>query len=122
MLNAGLIRKSRSQWCQQVFVNAKGRLCLDSRPVNKITPKRSWPIPRIDDILASVSKATWFTKIDLLKGFWQLRLDEDSIPITAFATSMGKYEFIRLPFGMRNALFEFQRVIYDLLGDLPYLS
>ena len=119
MLNAGLIRKSRSQWCQQVFVNAKGRLCLDSRPVNKITPKRSWPIPRIDDILASVSKATWFTKIDLLKGFWQLRLDEDSIPITAFATSMGKYEFIRLPFGMRNALFEFHRVLYDLLGDLP---
>ena len=34
---------------------------------------------------------------------------------------MGKYEFIRLPFGMRNALFEFQRVIYDLLGDLPYV-
>ena len=122
MEDAGIIRTSRSQWCQNIFINAKGRLCLDSRPVNAITPKRSWPVPLIDDILLKASKFKYSTKYDFLRGFWQLLLDEESMPITAFMTSLGLKEFCRLPFGMRNALFEFQRVVDELFGDLDYVS
>ena len=118
MEEAGIIRKSRSTWCQNIFINAKGRLVLDSRPVNEITPKRSWPVPLIDDVLHKVSRFKYSTKFDFLRGFWQLLLDDASIPITAFWTVLGLMEFLRLPFGCRNALFEFQRVIDEIFGYL----
>ena len=95
---------------------------LLSITTKNITPKRSWPVPLIDDILLKASKFKYSTKYDFLRGFWQLLLDEESMPITAFMTSLGLKEFCRLPFGMRNALFEFQRVVDELFGDLDYVS
>ena len=76
----------------------------------------------IDDVLKKVSRFKYSTKFDFLRGFWQLLLDDASIPITAFWTVLGLMEFLRLPFGCRNALFEFQRVIDELFGDLDFVS
>jgi predicted aspartyl protease/transposase InsO family protein len=122
MKEAGLIRVSNSTWMQPIFTTAKGRLCMDSREINKQTPKRSWPVPLIQDLLRRVAKSRWFSKFDLKSGFWQLSLDEESSAKLGFATSEGKYEWTRLCFGLKNALFEFQKAMYTLLGDLNFIE
>ena len=95
---------------------------MDSREINKQTPKRSWPVPLIQDLLRRVAKSRWFSKFDLKSGFWQLSLDEESSAKLGFATSEGKYEWTRLCFGLKNALFEFQKAMYTLLGDLSFIE
>ena len=69
MLDAGVIRRSRSLWSfPVVIVNKKDntkRFCVDFRQLSKITKKNSYPLPVIDEILALLEKAKYFTTLDL---------------------------------------------------------
>ena len=60
LLDTGIIEPSNSKYFKNIFINSKVRICLDSRPVNSVTPKRSLPVPIIDDILAKVSRFRYF--------------------------------------------------------------
>ncbi|KAL0331691.1 UNVERIFIED_CONTAM: Transposon Ty3-I Gag-Pol polyprotein [Sesamum angustifolium] len=90
LLDNGFIRPSISPWRAQVlFVKKKDgsmRLCVDYRQLNRITIKNKYPLSRIDDLLNQLKGATVFSKIDLRSGYWQLRIEEGSIPETAFRT------------------------------------
>lgn len=77
-------------------------------------------MPRADDILESLGSARYFSVIDLKSGFWQIMLHPADAAKTAFSTPKGKYEFIRMPFGLRNAPATFQRIMDQVLG--PYLG
>ncbi|KAL0376286.1 UNVERIFIED_CONTAM: RNA-directed DNA polymerase [Sesamum calycinum] len=92
LLDKGFIRPSISPWGAPVlFVKKKDgsmRLCIDYIDKNK------YPLPRIDDLLDQLKGATVFSKIDLRSGYWQLRVEEGSIPKTAFRTRYGHYEFV----------------------------
>ena len=107
LIEQGFIKPSSSPWGAPVlFVSKKDgalRLCVDYRALNRLTVKNSYPLPRIDDILDQLSTAKYFTKIDLRSGYHQIRLDEESIPLTAFRTRYGHFEFQVLPFGLTNA-------------------
>ena len=88
LLDKGFIRPSTSPWGAPVlFVKKKDgslRLCIDYRQLNRIIVKNKYPLPRIDDLLDQLKGANVFSKIDLRSGYWQLRVEEQSIPKTAF--------------------------------------
>ena len=58
-------------------------------------------MPRIDDLIDKVGKAKFLTKIDLSKGYWQIPMDEEAIPVSAFVTPFGHFQWKYMPFGMK---------------------
>ncbi|GKD80818.1 putative reverse transcriptase domain-containing protein, partial [Tanacetum coccineum] len=107
LLEKGFIRPSSSPWGAQVlFVKKKDgsfRVCIDYRELNKLTIKNRYPLPRIDDLFDQLQGSSMYSKIDLRSGYHQLRIKEEYIPITAFRTRYGHFEFQVMLFGLTNA-------------------
>lgn len=127
MLNQKIIRPSYSPWSSPVWVvpkkldasgKTKWRVVIDYRKLNDKTIGDKYPIPNITDILDKLGNCSYFTTLDLASGFHQLQMEEDSVAKTAFNTEHGHYEFLRMPFGLKNAPPTFQRVMDDILRGL----
>ena len=118
-----MIRKSRSPWGFPVVLvdkkddGEKSRLCVDYRALNKITIDESFPMPMIDDIEDRLIGASVFTTLDVSSGFHHVVITKNDVQKTAFVTMNGKYEWMVMPFGLKNAPLIFQRVIHNLLWD-----
>ena len=123
MLEVGAIRRSCSPWASAVVLVRKKsgelRFCIDLRKLNNRTVKDAYALPRIEESLDSLNGACTFTTLDLKSGYWQVELDEASIPLTAFTVGpLGFFECCRMPFGLCNAPATFQRLMESCLGEL----
>ncbi|GKA86800.1 putative reverse transcriptase domain-containing protein [Tanacetum coccineum] len=124
LLEKGFIRPSSSSWGAPIlFVKRKDgslRMCIDYRELNKLTIKNRYLLPRIDDLFDQLQGSSIYSKIDLQSGYHQLCIREEDIPITAFRTRYGHYEFQVMPFGLTNA----PVVFIDLINRVckPYLD
>ena len=107
LLDKGFIHPSSSPWgCSALFVKKKDdslRMCVDYRPLNEVTIKNKYPLPRIDILFDQLSGARYFSKIDLRLGYHQIKIRKEDIPKTAFSTRYGLYEFTVMSFGLTNA-------------------
>jgi hypothetical protein len=108
LLDKGFIRPSASPWgCPALFVKKKDnslRLCVDYHPLNAVTIKNKYPLPRIDILFDQLAGAKVFSKIDLRFGYHQIKIRPSDIPKTAFSTRYGLYEYLVMSFGLTNAL------------------
>lgn len=122
LLKHDLVEKSKSEWASPCILVPKAdgsmQMCTDYRQVNARTRSDSFPLPRIDDIIDSVGNAMFLTKIDLLKGYYQVPLTDNAKSISAFVTSDGLYQYRVMPFGLRNAPCTFQRLITNVIDGL----
>jgi hypothetical protein len=123
-LEKGFIRASSSPVAAPViFVKKPGgglRFCVDYRALNAITIKNRYPIPLIQETLNRLSKARYYTKLDIIAAFNRLRITKGDEWLTAFRTRYGLFEYLVMPFGLANAPSSFQHYINDVLR--PYLD
>jgi hypothetical protein len=82
-------------------------MCVDYRPLNAVTIKNKYPLPRIDILFNQLSKAKVFSKIDLRSGYHQIKIHPKDIPKTDFSTCYGLFEYLVMSFGLTNALAHF---------------
>ena len=109
-------------WCAGLVVvpkkNGKVRLCVDMQPLNKHVLREVHPLPKVDETLAQLSGAKFFSKLDANSGFWQIPLSERSKLLTTFITPQGRYCFNKLPFGICSAPEHFQKRMSHILAGL----
>ncbi|KYB25117.1 Retrovirus-related Pol polyprotein from transposon 17.6-like Protein [Tribolium castaneum] len=127
MLKQGIIRPSDSPWSSPIWIvpkkldasgQRKWRIVIDYRKLNEQTVEDRYPLPNINDILDKLGRSQYFSTIDLASGFHQIEVDPNDVQKTAFTVENGHYEFVRMPFGLKNAPSTFQRVMDNVLRGI----
>lgn len=129
LLDNKIIQPSISPYSSPVWIvpkkvdasgKKKWRLVIDYRKLNDKTVEDKYPLPRIEEILESLGKCTYFSTLDLAQGFHQVEMSPESIEKTAFSVNNGHYEYLRMPFGLKNAPSTFQRTMDHILREYLY--
>ena len=122
MLDNDIIEPSSSAWSSPCILVPKPdgsyRFCTDFRKVNAVTKTDSFPIPRVDDCIDKIGNAKYVSKLDLLKGYWQVPLTDRAKEVSAFVTPDSLYQYKVMPFGMKNSPATFQRMVNSITSGL----
>lgn len=132
LLRKRIIKPIKSEWSAPLLLVKKPcgsyRLVVDYRGLNSVTVPDVQPLPLIDDLLTKLRDCTYYTKVDLLNGFYQLAVHPNSIKYTAVTSHMGLFGFNCLPMGLINSprtfmafmsnLFKGQKSIMVYLDDV----
>ncbi len=99
--------------------DGSARFCTDYRKINALTVPDCFPLPRMEDCVDTLGPARFVSKLDLLKGYWQVPLTSRASDISAFVTPDDFMQYCVMAFGMRNAPATFQRLINLVLTGVP---
>lgn len=121
LLEEGKIRRSTAPYASPAFLVGKKdgevRMVIDYRRLNDITLVEPYPIPRMDDLLDGIDDPKVFSVIDLKGAYHHIRMHEEDIPKTAFVTTDGHFEWLVMPFGLKNAPATFARYMNSVLRN-----
>jgi len=119
LIKDGKIRPSKSPYAHPMVLVYKPdrsvRICIDYRSVNSGTIPDKYPMPRSDDILSKMAPAKFITTVDCTSGYYQIKMDEKSIPLTSFITHRGQFDFLVMPFGLKCSGNSYQRAMDRIL-------
>lgn len=123
LIAKNIIQPSNSPYCSPIVLIRKRskneyRMCVDYRRLNKITVKDNYPLPVIEDLLDFLYDKKYFSCLDLKSGFHHVNIAPDSVKYTSFVTPLGQFEYLKLPFGLKNGPSVFQRFINKIFCDL----
>ena len=123
MMDIGAIWKSHSPWASTVVLVQKKdgslRFCIDLRKLNNWTIKDAYSLLHIEETLDSLQGFHWFSSLNFKSGYWQVKMDDVSKPLTTFTVEpLGFYECDRMPFGLTNTTATFQWLMETCLRDL----
>ena len=110
-----------TDWVSSMVTVVKGqslRICIDPRDLNQAIRREHYPIPTVEEVTASMPGAKVFSVIDAKSGFLQIKLDYESSLLTMFNTPVGRYRWLRLPFGIKSAPEIFQRIMDTMLEGI----
>ncbi len=123
LLKHGLVTPSQNPWSSPCLLVPKQdstfHFCTDYRKVNSVTQPDSFPLPRMEDCVDRIGCAHFITKLDLLKGYWQVPLTACASEISAFVTPDNLLQYSVIAFGMHNASAMFQSLMQRELSRIP---
>ena len=129
MLKLNIIHPSTSAWGAPCILVRKPlekgkpqppRFVVDYRALNQVTKGDGYPIPSVLNILDTLGGGKIFAKLDLASGYWQVPVNPQHIPKTAFVTHLGLFDFLRMPYGLKTAPQTFQRILNTVYSDFLY--
>ena len=126
LIRQDVVQPSTSSWSSRIVLSReerknRWRLCIDYRTINSLSAApMAHPLPNIQEVLDQFRDQRFFITLDMYQGYHQIQLEEESRPITAFATRKGLYEYKRMPFGLASCPTTYQAVMQSVLGELVW--
>jgi hypothetical protein len=96
------------------------RWCVDYRKLNELTVKQNWPVPSFSQCADLLHDLKFMSTVDMASGYWQIEVAEDDKEKTAFITKHGLFQYLRMPFGLKNAPTTFMRAVSLVLQGLQW--
>ena len=127
LTDIGVFKKdSDSEWAAPTFIKPKKtgdvRILTDFRRLNACIKRKPFPLPKISDLLRKLTGFKWATAIDLSMGYYHIPLDKEAMKLCTTILPWGKYQYRKLPMGIKTSPDIFQKIMNDLLGDMPNVS
>ncbi len=125
--SCGILKKvTSSDWVAPIVAFSKKdgnfRICRDYKvTVNQALDVDQYPLPRPDELFATLAGGKKFSKLDLSQAYQQLVLDDESVKYVTINTHRGLYQYTRLPFGVASAPAIFQKVMDTMLQGIPHV-